>query len=296
MAVLSKKFSEYSIATPTSAGTVLFYDGNGVKQTAIENLLDSVIYTGAAHNGIYRGKNLGTAVTQAQWNAISDGSFKDLYIGDYWKINNVNWRIAAFDYWYNYGDTACTTHHVVIVPDSNLYNAQMQNTSSGQYEAGAANTTKNGYAGSDMRGTTSGTGVASGNLAQAITLFNNAFGSTHILSHREYLTSAAADKAYATAGAWYDSTVDLMNEVMVYGTDFFTPHNSLGTIPNTHTIGTSQLPLFALNHSLICNRSWWWLRDVVSASGFAGVAGGGGCASDGASLPLGVRPAAAIKA
>ena len=71
-----------------------------------------------SHNSIYRGKSLGSSVTAAQYDAISDGTFAGLYIGDYWTINEVSWRIAAFDYWYGAGDTACTTHHALIVPDA----------------------------------------------------------------------------------------------------------------------------------------------------------------------------------
>ena len=67
------------------------------------------------HNCIFRGKNLGSSVTSAQWAAIQAGTFDDLYIGDYWTINGVEWVIVAFDYYYNTGDTACTTHHVVLL-------------------------------------------------------------------------------------------------------------------------------------------------------------------------------------
>ena len=42
-----------------------------------------------AHNAIYRGKNLGSAVTAAQWATIQAGTFKNLFIGDYWTINDV---------------------------------------------------------------------------------------------------------------------------------------------------------------------------------------------------------------
>src|SRR3712207_6346154 len=99
-------------------------------------------YDGAGpHNSIYRGKNLGTSVTEAQWKAIKAGTFKDLYIGDYWTINGVTWRIAAFDYYLHSGDTECTKHHVTIVPDDELYKAQMN----------TEHTTNGGYAGSAMR-------------------------------------------------------------------------------------------------------------------------------------------------
>ena len=81
-----------------------------------------------AHNSIYRGISLGTSVSAAQYAAISAGTFEDMYIGDYWTINSVVWRIAAFDYYLTTGNTACNTHHVVIVPDTNLYTHVMNDT------------------------------------------------------------------------------------------------------------------------------------------------------------------------
>ena len=50
------------------------------------------------HNSIYRGKNLGSSVSAEQWAQIGAGTFDDMFIGDYWVINGVTWRIAAFDY------------------------------------------------------------------------------------------------------------------------------------------------------------------------------------------------------
>jgi len=223
------------------------------------------------HNSIYRGKYLGSSVTTDQYTAISNGTFDDMYIGDYWTINEVNYRIAAFDYWINTGDTACTTHHVVLVPDSNLDTKAMNST----------NTTSGGYVGSAMYST---------NIATAKSEVTTAFGSAHILSHREYLTNAITN-GYPSAGAWYDSTVDLMNEAMVYGSDFFAPHNSLGaTIPIAYTIDKSQLPLFRLRHDLIGIRASWWLRDVVSSMHFAFVGASGDCDHANASGSFGVRP------
>ncbi len=40
----------------------------------------------AAHNSVYRGKNLGTSITDAQLQAVRNGSFDDLYPGDYWYL------------------------------------------------------------------------------------------------------------------------------------------------------------------------------------------------------------------
>lgn len=234
----------------------------------------AVLSSGAgAHNSIYRGKNLGASVTAAQWAAIADGSFTDLYIGDYWTIGGVNYRIAAFDYYLNSGDTDCTTRHVVIVPDTCLYNAAMNST----------NTATGGYAGSEMH---------TANLEQAKTTIKGAF-SGHVLTHRIYLTNAVAN-GHASGGTWYDSEVDLMCEQMVYGSGIFSPVSDGSNVPANYRVEKSQLPLFQLEPSRICIRDSWWLRDVISASYFAFVGARGAADCGIASNSSGVRPAFAI--
>lgn len=296
ISIETKKVPELvKITAPASGNIIPIHDGTGLKGITFQNFANKVnepmndkvaplLFNNAgAHNAIYRGKNLGTSVTTAQYAAISAGTFDDMYIGDYWVINGVNWRIAAFDYYLNCGDTSCTKHHVVIVPDTCLYNAQMHNTSSGQYEAGAANTTAGGYVGSDMYTT---------NLEQAKTTIKAAF-SGHVLKHRVYLVNAVTD-GRPSAGAWCDSEVELMNEQMVYGGAIFMPIANGSTVFTNYRVEKSQLPLFAHEPSRICNRATWWLRDVVSASGFAFVDYGGGAAYSYASGSRGVRPAFAI--
>lgn len=52
------------------------------------------------HNSIVRGKNLGSKITQAQLEAIQNGTFEDMYVGDYWAVtelggityNNIGYR------------------------------------------------------------------------------------------------------------------------------------------------------------------------------------------------------------
>lgn len=255
----------------TNAATSATNAANSATEAADSaDVAKTLLYTGAgAHNAIYRGKYLGTAVTDEQYAAISAGTFEDLYIGDYWTINGVNWRIAAFDYYYNCGDTQCKTHHAVIVPDTCLYTAQM-NTS---------NTTSGGYVGSAMY---------TANLANAKETIKAAF-SGHVLSHRIYLTNATSN-GYASAGAWCDSEVDLMNEQMVCGTGIFSPVSTGSAVPANYRVEKSQLPLFALEPSRICNRATWWLRDVITASRFAVVYASGYATCGNASGSNGVRP------
>lgn len=296
ISIETKKVTELTaFTTPTDSCLIPIHDGTGLKKITFANFrakavegteakIAPLLFNNAgAHNAIYRGKSLGSTVTTAQYAAIKAGTFDDLYIGDYWTIGGVNYRIAAFDYYLNSGDTSCTTHHVVIVPDTCLYNAQMHNTSSGGYEGGAANTTAGGYVGSDMY---------KSNLEQAKTTIKSAF-SGHVLKHRIYLTNAVAN-GRASGGAWCDSEVDLMCEQMVYGSGIFSPVSDGSNVPANYRVEKSQLPLFQHEPSRICNRNNWWLRDVITASGFAYVNGSGNATYNNASNSIGVRPAFCI--
>ena len=296
ISIETKKVTELTaFTTPTDSCLIPIHDGTGLKKITFANFrakavegteakIAPLLFSNAgAHNSIYRGKSLGSTVTTARYAAIKAGTFDDLYIGDYWTIGGVNYRIAAFDYYLNSGDTNCTTHHVVIVPDTCLYNAQMHNTSSGGWESGAANTTAGGYVGSDMY---------KSNLEQAKTTIKSAF-SGHVLKHRIYLTNAVAN-GRASGGAWCDSEVDLMCEQMVYGSGIFSPVSDGSNVPSNYRVEKSQLPLFQHEPSRISNRNDWWLRDVITASNFARVHGRGSADCNGASNSSGVRPAFCI--
>ena len=283
ISVQTKKFADLeAILSVTGTEQMLIHDGNGVKVITVENLhkglqtdIDSVRNVladgAAAHNCIYRGKNLGTSVTAEQYAAISSGKFTDLYIGDYWVIKGVTYRIAAFDYYYNCGDTNFTKHHVVIVPDTSLYKAQM-NTS---------NVTTGGYTGSAMY---------KSNLAQAKTTIKAAFGSAHVLTKRELLTNAVNGNT-PSGWAWFDSDVELMNEVQAYGSVAWGAHDGNGY---NVASGDGQFPLFMFDRTKLHNREDYWLRDVASATYFSNVGSGGGAGGNYASYSRGVRPAFCI--
>ena len=228
------------------------------------------------HNSIYRGKDLGTSVTPEQYARIADGTFEDMYIGDYWTINGTTYLIAAFNYYYNTGDTRLTTNHVTLVPAGILYMHHMNPT----------NTTEGGYVGSEM--------YISG-LDQAKTKIHADFPG-HVLTHRRWLSNATSNGAVSGA-AWFDSDVELMNEYMVYGSN--AAANSVGSLHALrHNAGIekSQLPLFRLRHDLIGIRTPWWLRDVVSVRAFARVDTNGVPNEYNASLALSVRPVFSISA
>ena len=251
--------------TKKEDGTMYFVDD------AEGDELSSFVRSGAGfHNSIYRGDYIGSSVTAEQYDQIDAGTFNDMYIGDYWTIGGVNYRIAAFDYWLHSGGTECTDHHVVLVPDTNFTAQKMNDT----------NTTDGGYVGSKMHTTY---------LDDAKSAIETAFGSAHILTHRELLTNTVAS-GIAIGWAWYNSTVDLMNATMVYGAEVGSQSDAGQYINRNVGIDKSQLPLFALEPSRITNRADWWLRSVMSATFFASANTSGLADANGASDAYGVRP------
>lgn len=256
-----------------SGNKLLIGTADGNKAIAAEDALFAMLDSFAPvelRRVIFRGKNLGTALTAVQKAAIKDGSFKGMFLGDYWSIGGRIWRIVDMDYWYNCGDTAFTSHHLVIMPDEALYNAQMNTT----------NITTGGYVGSEMY---------KKNLANAKTIVNAAFQDS-VLTHREYLCNAVAN-GKPSGGAWFDSSIELPNEPMMYGHLYFSPTSDGSTVPSIYTISKTQLALFMVCPKFIVNKSYnQWLRDVVSSAFFARVGNYGNAHCYTASASGGVRP------
>lgn len=251
------------------------------KKVLLSKLLSGLIPQNAgAHNSIYRGQDItdlfydGTLSEQ-----IAAGTFDDIFVGDYiiGKNSNRKYIVADLDYRLHCGDTECTTHHVLMIPEKTMGSAQMNET----------NVTTGAYVGSKMY---------TENLAPFKTIIQNDFEITHILSHRNYLANATTS-GYESAGSWVDSTIELMNELMVYGSNIFHNITNGTNVPTSYTIDKSQLSLFRLDKSKIVafsdagERNWYWLRDVASSSAFAGVYSNGLACNYFASLSFGVRPA-----
>lgn len=270
------KLTDYSAAARFDSGDILIKDGtNGTKKITAANAAREFagLVSARNHRNIWGGRNLGSSVSAEQRAAIQTGTFDNLFVGDYWVINGITWRIWDMDYFYRCGDNRFTTHHLVVVPDSSLYGHVMND----------ANTTEGGYVRSKMY--TEG-------LEQAKTAFKAAFGDM-VLTHREYLTNAVTN-GYPSAGAWFDSEVELMNEIMVYGCHVYAPMGNGSTIPNKYTVGKQQFAAAMLNPSIVNHGFTYWLRDVVSSASFAYVSYGGNASLNGASASDGVRPYSVI--
>ena len=227
------------------------------------------------HNSIFRGKNLGTTFTAAQSAQITAGTFDDMFVGDYWVINGVTWRIADFDPYYRCGDNISLGHHIAVVPDTVLYSTQWNET----------NDTSTGYVGSAIRANIKAASASAAGAEEKVTA---AFGSAHVLSYRAiYPTTYSSGKA--TSWAWTDARVELMNEVEVYGSNVWA--SALGFETG---INKRQLSLFRLSPQFINIRAHWWLRSVFSAASAALVSYGGYANTYGASDSCGVRPLSLI--
>lgn len=273
------KITEYPMITAFTADNVLLADGTaGTKQILASDAILAMLDLLSVQNRrqVFRGKSLGSTLTTEQKSAIQNGTFKGLCLGDYWEIGGVKYRIADFDYYYGVGDTNLSSHHLVIVPDSNLGTGAMNGSA----------TTTGGYVGSAMYTT---------NLAASKSTISSAF-SDAVLSHREYLINAVTS-GYPSAGAWTDSTVDLMNEPMVFGGHIYTPSGNGTITPKRYTSSPTQLALFRVCPHFINwpdptgERISYWLRDVVNATSFVRVSSYGAPQDTSASnTTYGIRP------
>ena len=225
-----------------------------------QNFLSSIDATidVPTRNTLFRGKNLGTFVTDAQFNSIYDGSFYDLFLGDYWTINDIKWRIYDFDYWYNTGttDKILTTHHIVIMPDEALIaEMTMEDTA----------TNENEYSGSKGR-------ITVNNLKNDDNVIGDTFGSWNILSFQEFFPTLTLDGTNKEM-IWTKAGVELPNELMIFGSSFSskpqTINDTLEPIYMNETIDTSQLSLIRISPFYKNpNRLNYWLRDTFSANAF----------------------------
>lgn len=282
-----KKITELVKGLPVNEDVIPFVDSaNGeTKKVVIDDLLKVIVPKNAGtHNGIYRGKDItdlfydGTLSQQ-----IAAGTFDDVFIGDYiiGKVSKRKYLVADINYRLNMGDTECKTPHILMIPERIMGTAKMNDT----------NITTGTYVGSKMY---------IEYLMPFKEVIYNDFESEHIVSHRNLFANATTN-GYESAGGWFHSNIELMNEIMVYGSNIFHNIQNGANLAYNYTMDKQQLSLFRLKPDLTVARNdageryWYWLRDVVSASNFAYVNYGGYANHGSASASVGVRPAFLIK-
>ena len=272
---------DLSVAT-SSANGLMSYTDKAMLDSAPFGILcfpSTMSNVAAYHNSVFRGKNLGTSVTQVQLNAISDGTFEDLFLGDYWVISSVTYRIVAFDYYWRCGDTELNKHHIVIMPDASMMSSVWNE------KVNDAHTTAGCYIGSKIR-----ENIKAENGPQDKIIA--AFGDEHVLSYRQLYPTSQNSSGSATGWAWIDARVELPNEVQIYGCMAWTD-NGKG---NGYEVGIDkwQLPLFTIMPSMANIRAYWWLRSVGSGTSACNVNNDGYASYNGAGDSYGVRPLSLI--
>lgn len=246
------------------------------------------------HNNIFRGDDLfakGYDINDI-CAMIADGSFSDIYIGDYFTLSgsienvpcfveqtsddntktlvestqtvtyNTKFRIAGIDTYLNTGDTAFVQHHAVIVPDGVIGNNRMNST----------NTTSDGYIGSFM-------------FASVLPVYNAHFSAklnNHLLSHREILSNNVTGNQ-ASGWAWADVKINLMSEPEVCGSNLWGNKYDAG-------VNYRQFPLFRIASKYICDRNWCWLKAIAGGSDFTAMTSNGNTTRNGAGVALSVSP------
>ena len=257
-------------------------------QNSITQLNNDLIGYGQGHNAIYRGKNLGT-ITSANLSTflsdhgITNGTFTDLYLGDYFVIQdgtyNAEWMVAGFNTHMNKGSSnIVTANHIAIIPRTTLFNDKMN----------SEHVTTGGYKGSYMHTTV---------MATVTTKLNGVLG-THLLT-RDALLSNTVDttnksSAYtAWTGAssnweWVATRCELMTETEVYGAPIFS------SSAYDQGEGCMKLPVFNFINHVQFARANFWLRSVTHSSGFCNASGSGYANYGSAGSSFGVRPLALL--
>lgn len=246
------------------------------------------------HNNIFRGDDLfakGYDINDI-CAMISDGSFSDIYIGDYFTLSgdianvpcfveqtdasgnktlvestqtvnyDTQFRIAGLDTYLNTGDKAFTQHHAVIVPDKNIGTNRMN----------SANVTTGGYVGSFM-------------FASVLPMYDAHFSAklnNHLLSHREILSNNVTGNQ-ASGWAWADVKINLMSEPEVCGSNLWGNKYDAG-------VNYRQFPLFRIASKYICDRNWCWLKAIAGGSDFTAMTSNGNTTRNGAGVALSVSP------
>ena len=266
----------------TNNDFLMTFNDNSESKTRLRDAFYAMVPDGEqTHNNIFRGQNLG-ALDATHIANIKNGTFRGMFIGDYFSINGSNYVIAAFNYKRHHGDNGDLGNHVVLMPSdwSKTPTQTLAPDGSTTHYMNDTNTTAGGFAGSKLYKTY---------LPQIQQKLESDFGS-NLMSFRTVVSTGVDDSGAPDQGEWRDAKVGIPNEVMIYGT-VLEGNNKNGAWYN---IGdeNSQLPLMRLNESERCNNrtSAFWLRDIHSAAEFANASNCGDVYWNGAASPWdGVR-------
>jgi hypothetical protein len=276
------------IATSSKLGGVKIGNGLSITESGVLSTSGtsfSVPNSAPAHNCLFRGENITDYFDSGDMSAaIANGTFENIFAGDYivksitingTTYDNVEWVVGDLDYYLYSGDTETTDHHVLLFPRDCIGTSYMNST----------DITTGGYVASYMWTTT---------IPQYVTAIEATFGASHILQHRELLSTATdtnRSRAYygwtgaASNWAWQDVKVNLFNEYMIYGSNVV--DSSFYDCGNANTQIAVMRQYKPIIHTI---SNWYWLRSVSDSTRFALFAFDGFSYGSGASAVGGMRP------
>lgn len=224
-------------------------DAENIRNEVIEGVREDIgqirydLDSATMHRNIYRGKYLGGTVTDAQKKSILDGTFDDIYIGDYWVVNDVKWLVADIDYYAN------GYHHVLVIPEEPFFNLAAYDTLD----------TSGGYVDSNLN-----------SLYMYSEYVESYFPTVFPKIFEEYMIAQTdPNTGRAVNGSWYGVQCLTPSEIMVYGTRVWSYSNAGSTNEHLFTSSATQLALFRLSPKHIFCSSRYWLSDVVSSTQMA---------------------------
>jgi len=231
--------------------------------------------------------------------------FEDIFVGDYIHMSRAisayerteqypttgseYVTIADLDGAWGRGDTnPINYHHVIMVPGKGLDPTEKQHF--GRSRMNSGDDTTDGYAGSEMHTTTIGAVASSGSTTPTATINQQLYAEfgSHLKTVRELVSNGINGSGYNRSGSatgcsnnriWTSVQAILLSEIEVYG--------SIVWSSSGYDTGAAvrQLALFQRSEVARNNMSgYYWLRDVVSATGFCGASNTGLASHAGASL------------
>ena len=255
----------------TNNDFVMTFNGGSESKTRLRDAFYAMVPDGTqTHNNVFRGQNLG-ALNATHIANIQNGSFHDMFIGDYFSINGSNYVIAGINTKHWHGDNNVSIgNHLLLMPDrfSKLEDGTvLRSDGKTTHYMNDTDTTAGGFAGTKLYTT----------IMPSIQKRLEADFGSNLLSFREVVSTHVDDSGAPDQAEWRDAKLAIPSEVMVYGTTL-SGNSKNGSWYNTGDDDT-QLPLFRFNPDEITNHKdhAFWLRDIHSASEFAdaGSAGGG---------------------
>lgn len=240
--------------------------------------------TWLSHRNIYRGKNLGNIITQDQLKHIKDGTFEDLYVGDYWEdtSQNLTWMIADMNYW-TYGNSIVGKNHIVVIPKEPLMAAHMNN----------ADSVTGGYVNSTMQTET---------IPLCENIVNNFFGSENVIPHMQDLSNNFnTTSGIVSSTSAVDIQLEIPDLIAIFGNS---RNNTFTGLYGNLTRNIGQLSALKLNPKDIyidasktsgLTNNIYWLRNIASSKSYFRVYDGSVTISgDAYTATSGVRPIFAV--